>query len=365
VFNALSPEEEEGLQCYYDEEYAPANLNAVHIQGDRPGSSDNLTAGRYDQLFTTLMPHIHSHDEILDVGCAVGGLLDYLHAKGFNRLSGCDMSHTYVNRARMKGYYRIELGNAEALPFDQHSYDAIVMEQVLEHLINPSKAFHEVKRVLKPNGIFCIGVPDASRYSDFYYFDYYWLLLREHIQHFDIEHLELLARQHGFSILDYRQTSHAVMSDQMIMPNLYAIFRSIESPQVDRRLSHDDIFGLRQKMAYYVDKEKLRQLMRSGRIAELAKSRRPLYVWGIGREFLYLHEAAGLKYCNIEGFIDMNPLKQRAALINGAKVNDSKALQKSSVDSILLISAVAHTDSIIQTAKSMGFKGEFMTFDKP
>jgi len=363
VFNALSPEELKGLECYYDEELSPINLNAIYTKGDRPGSSDSLAVVRYGQLLTNLMPYIRVHDEILDVGCAMGGLLDYLYAKGFNRLCACDMSQAYVEYVRMNGRHRIKLGNAEALPFEDHVFDVIIMEQVLEHLPDPVKAFAEAKRVLRPGGVFYIEVPDASRYSDFYYFDYYYLLIREHIQHFDVDHLELLAEQQGFDMLSYRQTSNAVISEQMIMPSLSAIFRSTNSPHDDKIRKNIDYFGLRQKMTDYIRSENAKQLMRSGRIAELAKSCRPVYVWGIGKEFLYLYEAAGLKHCNIEGLIDMNPLKQKTAFINGTKVRDDSLLRESSVDSVLLITVIAHTDSIIQNVKSYGFKGEIITMN--
>ena len=53
--------------------------------------------------------------------------------------------------------------------------------------------FREAKRVLADDGYLCIGIPDASRYDKMYFFDFFWFLIREHIQHFDIEHLKLLA----------------------------------------------------------------------------------------------------------------------------------------------------------------------------
>lgn len=358
VFNGLSKNELDGLNNYYNIEYAPANLNAIDTKGDRPGSASNLTTDRYSQLYSALSPHIHDQQEVLDVGCAMGGFLDYLRQKGFNRLSGVDMAETYVEHARIKNQYRIELGNAESLPFSDHTFDAIVMEQVLEHLVNPVRAFQEARRVLKNGGVFCIGVPDASRYSEFYFFDFYWLLLREHIQHFDVDHLNLLAMHEGFEMLEYHQTVHAVMSERMIMPNLCAIFRLSDSVN-NMKVKNTNDYKLKKHMLNYIDKEKSRQLMKSRKISELAKSRRPVYAWGIGREFLYLYESAGLKYCNIAGLIDANQFKQKSCSVNGMKIVDGDdLLRKASVDSVLVITAIAHKDSIKNGAKTMGFKGE-------
>jgi 2-polyprenyl-3-methyl-5-hydroxy-6-metoxy-1,4-benzoquinol methylase len=357
AFNELSRDELMGLIQYYNDEYAPANLSTQDTKGDRPGSGGNLTSARYEQLCNVLMPHIQKKHEILDVGCAMGGFLDYMSKKGVSRLSGVDMTEKYVEEAKIKKNFRIEQGNAESLPFANHTFDVVVMEQVMEHLVNPLRAFQEARRVLKKDGVFCIGVPDASRYADFYFFDYYWLLLREHIQHFDVEHLNLLAMQEGFMMLECHQTVHAVMSERMIMPNLYVIFRVCDFGDNKNKIKPNDC-RLRQHMVNYIDKEKSRQLIKSRKIAELSKSGNPVYAWGIGREFLYLYESAGLKNCNIVGLIDMNQLKQKFCSVNGMKIVDGDVLRKSSTDSVLLITAIAHTDSIMHTSKALEFKGD-------
>ena len=43
--------------------------------------------------------------------------------------------------------------NAEDLPFDDNSFDAIWTITVLEHVPNPEKALREIRRVLKPDGL--------------------------------------------------------------------------------------------------------------------------------------------------------------------------------------------------------------------
>jgi SAM-dependent methyltransferase len=358
TFNEISPKELAGLSNYYSFEYAPANLQAVDAKADRPGSAGKLTTDRYAQLYGAISPFIHEQQEVLDVGCALGGFLDYLRHHGFSRLAGVDMAEAYVEQARLKQQYRVKLGNAESLPFSDQTFDAIVMEQVLEHLANPLKAFQEAKRVLRDGGIFCIGVPDASRYADFYYFDFYWLLLREHIQHFDVDHLNLLGVQEGFEMVECHQTAHAVMSERMIMPNLYVVFRLTGSAD-NTKTSYHGNSRLKQQMMDYIDKEKSRQLIKSCKIAELSKSRRPIYAWGIGREFLYLYESAGLKFCNIAGLIDANPFKQKSFSVNGMRIEDGgDLLQQASADAVLVISAIAHADAIKDAARALGFNGE-------
>ena len=99
TFNELSPPELDGLDHYYSFEYAPANLQAPDKNADVPGSNSKLTAERYSQLYQALAPHLQERHEILDVGCAMGGFLDYLKERGFNRLAGVDMAEAYVEQA--------------------------------------------------------------------------------------------------------------------------------------------------------------------------------------------------------------------------------------------------------------------------
>jgi SAM-dependent methyltransferase len=358
IFNELTAEELVGLDNYYNDEYAPANLCATDKTGDRPGSAGSLTTERYDQLYRALSPHMSRRHNILDVGCALGGFLDYLRYKGFTQLSGVDMAQTYVEQARLKNQYRIEIGNAESLPFDDHEFDVIVMEQVLEHLFNPVQAFQEARRVLRNGGIFCIGVPDAARYADFDFFDFYWLLLREHIQHFDIAHLALLGRQAGFDLLEDHETVHAIMTEHMRMPNLYAIFRMTDSNPKSSEAQNDN-FKLILLLDDYIQQEEARQFIRRQRISDLIQSQRPVYAWGIGREFLYLYESVGLKHCNLAGLIDANPFKQESCTVDGMRiVKGHDLLPGAAADSVLLITAIAHMDAIKAATNILTFKGK-------
>lgn len=363
IFNKLDDIALNGLTDYYNNEYAPANLGINDNTSDRPGSSGTLTSNRYDKLYETLSPYLNKNHDILDVGCAQGGFLDFLGTKGFRNLSGIDMTESYVEQARLKNKYRIELGNAESLPFNGQDFDVIVMEQVLEHLFNPIMAFREARRVLRPGGILCIGVPDASRYSDLYFFDFYWFLLREHIQHFDNIHLNYLGTLEGFEQLTCQQTVHAVMSEKMLMPNIYSVFR-FNGPNNAGNEQGYNTFTLRQQIESYISQEKQKQSKKTEAIAILAKSERPVFIWGIGREFLYLYETAGLKHCRIEGLIDANPYKQRSCSVDGMKILDASVLLRNApTDSALIITAIAHTNPIKATARSLGFKGNIFEFE--
>jgi SAM-dependent methyltransferase/uncharacterized protein YbaR (Trm112 family) len=51
------------------------------------------------------------------------------------------------------------VGNGERLPFRDRSFDAVVLDAVIEHLAHPQRVVGEVERVLKPGGIVLAQVP--------------------------------------------------------------------------------------------------------------------------------------------------------------------------------------------------------------
>lgn len=358
IYNRLSLDEIDGLIKYYNEEYAPLNLGSTDKIGDRPGSNNPFTLKRYAQLYSLISSHVNSDSKVLDVGCAMGGFLDYLHKHGLNNLYGIDLIEDYVSYAKKKGDYNIKLGSAESIPFDDNSFDLLIMDQVMEHLVEPMKAFKEAKRVMVDGGLLCIGVPDASRYDEIYFFDFYWFLMREHLQHFDVEHLKLLAALEGLELVTYCKSKTPMMSEKMILPNLNAIFRLTN--KIDNLNITKACFNLRKKIEKYVENNFEKMNQKKKIINKILDSKQPLYAWGIGREFLYLYESVGLKNCNIIGLIDANPYKQNIFSVDGKKIMDKSVLEKATSNSALIISAIAHTKQIKNALSEIGYCGQIV-----
>jgi SAM-dependent methyltransferase len=53
--------------------------------------------------------------------------------------------------------------DASHLEFESASYDFIYSFHAIEHIRNLDQAMSEMKRVLRPGGVFCIGTPNKSR----------------------------------------------------------------------------------------------------------------------------------------------------------------------------------------------------------
>jgi 2-polyprenyl-3-methyl-5-hydroxy-6-metoxy-1,4-benzoquinol methylase len=96
--------------------------------------------------------------DVLDLGCGWGGRPIRWLEVGANSVLGVDVSEWQISRARAfaeeKGQYgaRFEVGTGEAIPSDDDSFDLVVMNDVMEHVINPEQVVAECHRVLRSGG---------------------------------------------------------------------------------------------------------------------------------------------------------------------------------------------------------------------
>lgn len=63
----------------------------------------------------------------------------------------------------------IRKGQAEAIPFDDSSFDVVYSSNVLEHVRDPQKAFSEAVRVLKPRGFLVFVIPNYGSWWEGHY----------------------------------------------------------------------------------------------------------------------------------------------------------------------------------------------------
>ncbi len=109
--------------------------------------------------------------KVLDIGCGGGFTSEFIAKKGA-AVSGIDLSDVSIETAKMHSKesdliidYRS--GTAENLPYENDSFDVIICVDVLEHLEDAAIAIAEVKRVLKPGGIFLFDTINKTLKSKF------------------------------------------------------------------------------------------------------------------------------------------------------------------------------------------------------
>ena len=101
---------------------------------------------------------IRSGSRVLEIGSGPGHVADMLVQAGAT-VAGVDFSSKMVGVAQNR-YPDIAFkqADAEQLPFDADSFDAVVANFVVHHLARPEKVFREINRVLKPGGRFAFAV---------------------------------------------------------------------------------------------------------------------------------------------------------------------------------------------------------------
>jgi SAM-dependent methyltransferase len=344
VFNELDENDYIDLVKYYSREYSLINLGS-------PGSIESRD--RYMFLFDFIENYLKLDPTILDIGCATGGFLRYLRTRGYTRLHGIDIADPYVKKAMEDEDLMIEHGSSWSIPYGDDYFDFIMADQVLEHLYNPNEIFVEAKRVLKKGGLLCVSVPDAMRYNEHFFFDFYWFLIREHIQHFDFEHLIKLAKNHGFSLVDGLTSVTSMVGDKAMLPGINMIFKN----GGDNSVLVTRSFNLRERMLEYIERCKQELASRQRFLEFIGSSSQPVYVFGVSREFLYLYRNTCLNKHNIAKLIDDTPFKQTAT-VDGRSIEGRHALEGSKGH--VLVTATAHTEKIKQAVKELGFKGDII-----
>ena len=99
-------------------------------------------------------------DRVLDVACGGGYLLMEAERAGLDA-HGIDIAQAAIDRAkRFAPKATLVRGDAEALPYDEASFDIVTCLGSLEHFLSPPKALEEMRRVLKPDGRAVIVVPN-------------------------------------------------------------------------------------------------------------------------------------------------------------------------------------------------------------
>ena len=100
---------------------------------------------------------------ILDVGCGPGFWVRFFARRGFTRVTGCDLTEAAVDLTRVSLELfglaaTVEVGDAEALPYADQTFDHVNCQGVVHHTPAPRRAVEEFARVLRPGGTICLSV---------------------------------------------------------------------------------------------------------------------------------------------------------------------------------------------------------------
>lgn len=132
------------------------------VRGDRSEGYQN-NALRDDYRLGRLIESVPPQKgKMLDIGCGGGAStesLPYYYPQ--MTIFGCDVSRTAISYAKKNGSGKVKYAiiKEQKLPYKDNFFDVCICLDVLEHIPDIRLFFHELKRVLKKNGLFYLAVP--------------------------------------------------------------------------------------------------------------------------------------------------------------------------------------------------------------
>jgi len=270
---------------------------------------------------------------ILDIGCANGGLLHCLNEKGYNNLTGIDITEICVENVKKAGFNAFFGGIFNLEELGENKYDVVILSHVLEHVYDLQKTAKNLKQLLNPNGIIYIEVPDASRYPNYYVVPFYYFDC-EHINHFDINALKNLFEDADFKCSTFNEREIKVSSTTPY-PAVSAIFKKEKQSSPPTIKNSDFVVNSIKK---YV--EISQQNSDFNKIEELIKSKTPVLIWGAGMYTLRLLENSPLKSCFITCFMDKDFKKQGNKINNIIIKNPIEVLKSDKTSTIIVAAAI-------------------------
>jgi 2-polyprenyl-3-methyl-5-hydroxy-6-metoxy-1,4-benzoquinol methylase len=145
----------EALEYVYSaENYVAHTGSAVYCltgEASRGGFSSGL-----DLLTKMVQPPV----QLLDVGCGTGHFLGLASRVEGWEVTGVELSDYAAQEAAKRVGCPVHVGTLDAVVFPPETFHVITLWYVLEHVLHPKDLLAEVNRILRPNGVVLIAVPN-------------------------------------------------------------------------------------------------------------------------------------------------------------------------------------------------------------
>lgn len=209
-------------------------------------SITNKIEAPYEPLFDILGPRVGPDSRVLEIGSGYGGALNRLKQMGVGTLRGIEASAKRQEVCRDRLGLDVSLVTAEKMEgvdaiAGAAPYDVAFSWHVIEHVVDLDKAFAAIARLLRPGGLFVIGVPNFE-HEHLVYLAHFL----PHIHCFTPYSLTLLLARHGLAV-------------EYIDDQIRAIARRVEGPvELPPRPAKLDVADvLVSKMARDIDLDRL------------------------------------------------------------------------------------------------------------
>lgn len=127
-------------------------------QDDAPGHAPDPK--RVREILRRLGFDLTPEARILDLGCGAGKTVYALRDAGYANVVGFDIKDYLALRdPRDRSLFTIGSPESTRLPYDDNSFDVVLSEQVLEHVMDQVGFLRELHRILRPGGYSLHALP--------------------------------------------------------------------------------------------------------------------------------------------------------------------------------------------------------------
>lgn len=210
--------------------FPPENLEAVYNKSyfvnDNPkGGYTNYFEGMdinrrtFFERVKRINKKVDSKNRMLDVGSALGDSLVEARRLGWKELYGVELSEFAATQSKKRNL-NINIGTLFSAKYPPNYFDAVTLQDVIEHVKDPVCEVREIFRILKPGGFVFIVTPDVDGFwSKMLGQLWYHYKPGEHIMYFSQKSLGKLLNDNDFMNIETRKTYH-IMSLEYIFNRL-------------------------------------------------------------------------------------------------------------------------------------------------
>lgn len=178
-------------EAQLDEAYAEVT-EAAYLDQER---GQRATAAR---ALERIERHV-DRGRLCDLGCWVGFLVSEAEHRGWEAW-GVEPSEFASEFARERLGLRVQEATLASADLPEGTFDAVVLDDVIEHLPNPGEALERVRELLTPEGVLHMTLPDAGSRVARMLGVRWWSVLPTHVQYFTRHSLAGLLATHGFAV---------------------------------------------------------------------------------------------------------------------------------------------------------------------
>ncbi|MBS3738277.1 class I SAM-dependent methyltransferase [Mesohalobacter halotolerans] len=194
ILQTFPQPKEEDLSKYYDSPaYISHQTQAKSLKDKIYQRVKSFMTNKKRQM---VLKH-HQQGKILDIGAGTGQFLEVFKKEDWSKFC-IEPSIKLHPELSEKGIKRKDYLNE----FEDHSFEVITLWHSLEHIPDLENAINQLRRILKPDGVLFIAVPNHKSHDAQYYKKYWaaWDVPR-HLWHFSRRGLKSIFYDYGFNCI--------------------------------------------------------------------------------------------------------------------------------------------------------------------